>query len=136
MLEEKHGTIKVEWGLRDLMEKRRDPHVSLRWTNHNTYEDDVENILIMSRDSAKNLIQKLETALEEMDKKEKRMNMILSSTNFYKLYDEFDKRYNPYPVQMSRAEAFGKALGEGLICKDVYDAAHEYYGNLWCYVGD
>jgi len=56
--------------------------------------------------------------------------------DFDKMYTEFEAKYNPYPVQMSRADAFGKALNDGLIDKDTYLAARKYYGNLWFYVGD
>lgn len=51
-------------------------------------------------------------------------------------YDEFEKKYNPYPVQMSRAEAFGKALRDGLITEEEYKQAREYAGKLWFYTGD
>ena len=56
--------------------------------------------------------------------------------DFSKMYNEFERRYNPYPVQMSRAEAFSKALQDGLIDKETYQQAHDYYGSLWFYVGD
>ena len=56
--------------------------------------------------------------------------------DFNKMYLEFERMYNPYPVQMSRAEAFSHALDDGLIDKETYQAAHEYYGSLWFYVGD
>ena len=56
--------------------------------------------------------------------------------NFNKMYLEFESKYNPYPVQMSRAEAFGHALKDGLIDKKTYDKARDYYGDLWYYVGD
>ena len=44
--------------------------------------------------------------------------------------------YNPYPVQMSRAEAFGKARDDGLITDEEYKEAHEFYSDLWYYTGD
>ena len=56
--------------------------------------------------------------------------------DFDEMYEEFEGRYNPYPVQMSRAEAFRKALDNGAIDKETYLAARRYYGNLWFYVGD
>lgn len=56
--------------------------------------------------------------------------------DFRKMYDEFEKKYNKYPVQMGRYEAFGLALKDGLIDKETYDEARKYYGNLWNYVGD
>lgn len=62
--------------------------------------------------------------------------MVDKRINFNELYVKFESRYNPYPVQMSRAEAFGKALDEGLIDEETYKAAHQYYKNLWFYVGD
>ena len=53
-----------------------------------------------------------------------------------RLYNEFESKYNPYPVQMSRAEAFGKALKDGLITDEEYNEAREFYGSLWNYTGD
>ena len=53
-----------------------------------------------------------------------------------KLYNKFEGMYNPYPVQMSRAEAFGKAMKDGLITDEEYKEAHEFYGDLWYYTGD
>lgn len=52
------------------------------------------------------------------------------------LYNKFEGMYNPYPVQMSFAEAFGKAMDDGLITDDEYKGAREFYGNLWNYTGD
>ena len=52
------------------------------------------------------------------------------------LYNKFEGMYNPYPVQMSRSEAFGKAMKDGLITDEEYKEAHEFYGNLWNYTGD
>lgn len=56
--------------------------------------------------------------------------------NFNKMYDEFERKYNKYPVQMGRYEAFGRALEDGLIDQETYDEARKYYGSLWNYVGD
>ena len=46
------------------------------------------------------------------------------------LYNKFEGMYNPYPVQMSRAEAFGKARNDGLITDEEYAEAQEFYGRL------
>lgn len=70
---------------------------------------------------------------EMLDKEEKEMR---SGIEFRKMYAEFEKKYNPYPVEMSRSEAFGKALNDGLIDQETYDEARKYYANLWNYVGD
>lgn len=44
------------------------------------------------------------------------------------LYMRFESMYNPYPtMQMSRAEAFRKALADDLITYEEYKDAHEYY---------
>ena len=56
--------------------------------------------------------------------------------NWDDLYEKFERMYNPYPVQMSRAEAFRKARNDGLITDEEYIEAHEFYGNLWNYTGD
>ena len=52
------------------------------------------------------------------------------------LYNKLEGMYNPYPVQMSRAEAFRKARKDRLITDEEYDEAREFYGNLWNYTGD
>ena len=56
--------------------------------------------------------------------------------DFGKMYREFEKKYNPYPVQMSREEAFRHAKIDGLITDEEYNQARIYFGNLWHYVGD
>lgn len=60
----------------------------------------------------------------------------MTRKNFNEMYHEFENKYNPYPVQMSRAEAFGNARRDGLIDDETYKEAHDYYGSLWFYVGD
>lgn len=52
------------------------------------------------------------------------------------LYNKFERMYNPYPVQMSRADAFGRARKDGLITDEEYVEARKFYGNLWNYTGD
>ena len=48
------------------------------------------------------------------------------------LYMRFESMYNQYPtMQMSRAEAFRKALDDGLITYEEYKDAREYYDDLW-----
>ena len=56
--------------------------------------------------------------------------------NWDELYEKFERMYNPYPVQMSRAEAFGKARIYGLITSEEYHEARKFYGNLWNYTCD
>lgn len=56
--------------------------------------------------------------------------------DFGKMYWAFEKKYNPYPVQMSREEAFRNAKKDGLITDEEYNRARVYFGNLWNYVGD
>lgn len=60
----------------------------------------------------------------------------MNSNDFNAMYVEFDRKYNPYPVQMSRASAFTYALNDGIIDEETYQAARKYYGDLWFYVGD
>ena len=56
--------------------------------------------------------------------------------DFGAMYREFEQKYNPYPVQMARDDAFGHALADGLIDEDTYRKARKYFGSLWNYVGD
>nr|WP_296955181.1 hypothetical protein [uncultured Mediterraneibacter sp.] len=62
--------------------------------------------------------------------------MAKTSSYWSKLYNKFEDMYNPYPVEMSRAEAFRKALGDGLITDEEYKEARKFYGALWNYTGD
>ncbi len=62
--------------------------------------------------------------------------MEMTNHNFTKMYNEFEDKYNPYPVQMSRSKAFRCALDDGLIDEETYKAAQQYFGKLWNYVGD
>ena len=62
--------------------------------------------------------------------------MVKTRTNWNELYMKFERKYNPYPVQMSRAKAFGNALNDGLITEEEYKEAHNYFGDLWYYTGD
>ena len=42
-----------------------------------------------------------------------------------------------YPIEAaysSRASLFGEAFKDGIVTKEEYDIAKEYYGNLWNYV--
>lgn len=56
--------------------------------------------------------------------------------DFTKMYLDFEKRYNPYPCDMTYSSAFGHALKDGLITEDIFNKARDYYGSLWNYVGD
>lgn len=56
--------------------------------------------------------------------------------DFNAMYNEFERKYNPYPVQMARYDAFRHALNDGLIDEETYREAQKYYGSLWDYVGD
>lgn len=57
-------------------------------------------------------------------------------TDYTKLYLAFEQKYNPYPVQMSRCDAFTHALQDGIITESVFNKAREHYGSLWNYTGD
>ena len=44
-----------------------------------------------------------------------------------------------FPIEAnygSRASLFGKGLENGVITREEYNQAKEYYGKLWNYVGD
>lgn len=56
--------------------------------------------------------------------------------SFREMYKEFERKYNKYPVDMARSQAFLCALNDGIIDEQTYEQAKEYYGDLWNYVGD
>lgn len=67
---------------------------------------------------------------------EDKLMKAIEKKDFTTMYSIFEKMYNPYPVQMARSEAFGKAREEGLISEAIFRHARQYYGSLWNYVGD
>lgn len=70
------------------------------------------------------------------DVKDEEIREAVERKDFSKMYSLFESKYNPYPVQMSRSEAFGDAERDGYITEELYHEARKYYGNLWNYVGD
>lgn len=94
------------------------------------------NLCWLTEKEINKLIEYLQEAKKKIVERRQKINRIVESTDFNKMYTEFDEKYNPYPVQMSRASAFRMALCDQLINQDTYDAAFKYYGNLWNYVGD
>lgn len=94
------------------------------------------NLVWMTEKETEKLIGELQKQVEELKTKRQRLDEVIRTTDFSSLYREFEQRYNKYPVQMSCSEAFGRALSEGLIDQDVYDAAFKFYKRLWNYVGD
>lgn len=94
------------------------------------------NLCWLNEKETDKLICELQKKKEEMKERREKMDELIHTTNFSKLYADFENRYNKYPVQMSRAEAFGRAYSDGLIDRDMYMAAEKYYKKLWCYVGD
>ena len=57
-------------------------------------------------------------------------------TDFDSLYWELEAKFNPYPVQVSRAIVFSTALSEKYITPELYLEAKEYFQDLWNYAGD
>lgn len=94
------------------------------------------NLCWLNETQLDRLIKELQTAKRRLEEHRVRTEEIIRTVNISKMYAEFEKRYNEYPVQMSRAEAFGRALNDGLIDQDTYDAAYKVYKRLWNYVGD
>ena len=94
------------------------------------------NLIWMTEKETEKLIGELQKQVEELKTKRQRLDEVIRTTDLSSLYREFEQRYNKYPVQMSCCEAFGRALSEGLIDQDVYDAAFKFYKRLWYYVGD
>lgn len=64
------------------------------------------------------------------------IEVAIKDQDFTQMYNLFEQRYNPYPVQMSRATAFAEAKAEGFISEELFEKAREFFGDLWSYVGD
>ena len=126
MIETEYKTIKV------VTEKER---VCLRIEDKDSVFGEL-NLCWFTAGEARKLIGYLQDSVKKLEGYEARINELINTTYFDKLYGEFEDKYNPYPVQMSRESAFGHALRDGLITEDLYDAARRYYKRLWSYVGD
>ena len=72
----------------------------------------------------------------DLDKKIRIKVPIDNKKDYEKMYWSFEEKYNPYPIQMARYDAFRHALTDGLIDEETYFEAQEYFGKLWNYVGD
>jgi len=66
------------------------------------------------------------------------MNELSMPTEYdiHRMYITFERKYNSVPVQMSRCDAFGHALSDGLITQAEYEYIRKFYGSLWNYTGD
>lgn len=99
-------------------------------------EGDDLNLCHLNAIQTNQLINALIEASERLEDRKTELEYIMRTTDFTRMYEEFELKYNPYPIQMSRMDAFRHALNDGLIDKDTFAAAEKYYGKLWCYVGD
>lgn len=133
MIDGKHVTVRVETS-----KYLTDDEIRFNIEDKDPYGfgDARLNILWLNKKEALKLIACLQEAVEKLEQKQQRYEEINAKTDFSRMYAEFERKYNPYPVNMARYEAFGKALNDGLIDQDTYYAAERYYGNLWNYVGD
>lgn len=110
--------------------------LSIEDTDPYGFGDAKLNLCWLKKKELTKLIGYLQEAKGRLEEKERRLQKIIESTDFSHLYLEFDRKYNPYPIDMARYEAFGKAYSDGLIDKETLQAAEKYYGKLWNYVGD
>lgn len=133
MIETEFKTIRVQTS-----DKLIDDEVRISIEDNDPYGfgDARLNLCWLNEKEVGRLITYLQEAKKRLEAKRLKMEKIIDETNFSSLYNEFERKFNPYPVQMARYEAFGKALSEGLIDEDTYYAAEKYYGRLWNYVGD
>ena len=73
---------------------------------------------------------------EEKEKKEKEVKEAIKNKKWDEVYRLTERWYNHNPVDMSRAEVFTNLEKDGYITKEQNMDAHDYFGNLWFYVGD
>lgn len=82
-----------------------------------------------------------EIARKEIEEREKRENIekakeAIKNKKWDEVYRLTERWYNRNPVDMSRAEVFTNLEKDGYITKEQNMDAHDYFGNLWFYVGD
>lgn len=59
----------------------------------------------------------------------------MSNNEIRELCNKLESEY-PDGGYVSRASVFNRALQDGKITEEIRDAARDYYGTLWNYVGD
>jgi len=96
----------------------------------------VLNLCWLNEEETEKLIGYLQESKRRLEEKRIKLKEIISTTDFSKMYIEFESKYNKYPVTMAPYEAFGCAHKDNLIDDDTYYAASKYYGKMWNYVGD
>lgn len=125
-------TDEVEQAFRDMgLDEQADAYAEA--TKPLTF-DEIENRYQNMHETKQAILDLIDQRQEKRD--QDIIRNAVASKDFTQMYNLFEQRYNKYPVQMSRAEAFGKASDEGLITKDILAEAQTFYGNLWFYVGD
>lgn len=100
------------------------------------FEEDSTYLVTLDQKNLERMIHILTDINDRFKKRKERRSELMRTTNFTKIYSDMEQKYHPYPTQMARNDAFGHALADGIIDKETYFAAREYYGNLWSYVGD
>lgn len=73
---------------------------------------------------------------EQKEQKEKEVKQAIKEKKWDVVYKLTERWYNHCPVQMSRAEVFTNLKKDGYIAQEECTEAHDYFGNLWFYVGD
>ena len=73
---------------------------------------------------------------EEREKEEAVVKKAIEDKDWDKVYNKTEHWYNHNPVDISRAEVFGKLETDGFITKEQRKEAHDYFKDLWFYVGD
>ena len=133
MIETKYKILRVKTSKKLTDDEVR---ISIEDTDPYGFGDAELNLCWLKEKELGQLIEHLQNAKRKLEEKRLRLSEVISKTNFSRLYTEFDRKYNTYPIDMARYEAFGRAYADGLIDSDTYEAAQVYYGKLWNYTGD
>lgn len=126
--------IESMFGSLDIKEDLMDYTVDLRFNSQ--FQDEDLYLATLDERNLDRMIFSLTRIKEQFKKIKEWRKEIITKINLTKIYNDMKMKYHPYPTQMSRADAFGHALEDGIIDSGVYSAIREYYGNLWNYVGD
>lgn len=100
------------------------------------FEEDPLYLATVDERGLNRLIFELTQVKNNFKKLRERRKEIMMKTDFATIYNDMERKYHPYPTEMACSDAFGHALEDGIIDKETYNAAREYYGKLWNYVGD
>ena len=114
--------------IKKMLDKVNKDEVNARWI--------LKEIKTVPEQTVKEMVQDVDKAIVDLELDEED-EIDFNELPINRMEIEFQERYAFGPVYQAPKTVFGRAYDDGLISKETYDRAFEYYGEeRWTYVGD